>query len=189
MTRILLPTLTGAVLALAGCGGSHTAAPAVTQAATRTLTYVNPVQPSGAFALVQDPASTATRLVLDVVGPSGYASTGVTFSFDVDTSRAVWATAPAITNGTVFTSLGTGTQLVQAWVSGARLQGIVATKGLSNQVANVGLGVIATIVLTPAAGAVPGTVSLVDSGFGTYLDASGPPATPSQFAVGVLTCQ
>lgn len=188
MMRRLFPGLACAALTVA-CGGSHPTAPAAPQAAARTLAYVDPVQTSGQFALVLDPASTPANLVLDLVGPAGLSATGVTFSFDVDTTRAVWATAPAIANGTVFTNLGTGTQLVKAWVSGARLQGLVATKGLANPVADVGHGVIARIVLTPAAGAVPGTVSLADSGFGSYLDASGPPATPSQFAVGTLTCQ
>ena len=190
MTHLLSFSLACTLLAGLACGGSHTTTPAPAPSAGRTLTYLNPASSAGQFALVLDPASPAngTSLVLDVVGPAGRAATGVTFSFDVDTTQVLWATAPAVSNGTVFTNLGTGTQLVRGWVSGARIQGIVATKGLANPVADVGNGVIARIVLTLSASAVPGTVSLVDSGLGSYLDASGPPATPSRFAVGTLIC-
>jgi hypothetical protein len=93
-------------------------------------------------------------------------------------------------NGTVFTAadLGTGTQLAQGCVAGARLQGLVTTKGLGNQIADLGAGVIAKITLTPAPGATAGTVSLVDSGFGTLMQNFGPPAYPVPILVGTLTC-
>ena len=116
----------------------------------------------------------------------------MTFSFDVDTTQAAWATSPALVNGTVFTDADLGgtnsTQLARAWVAGARLQGLVSIKGLSNPIADLGAGVIAKITLTPAANATPGTVSLKDSGMGTLMTSFGPPAYPEHFLVGTLTC-
>ena len=142
MKNLLLPFLaSAALLGLAACGGgggvSGTGTGGGTTPAKGNLVYTDPTgyqtQPYQ-FALVRDPASTATSLVLDLVGPSGTSAVGVTFAFDVDASKATWAKAPAlVNNGNLFT-LGTGTQLVQGWAAGTggyRLQGIIATKGLA----------------------------------------------------------
>jgi hypothetical protein len=195
MKRLILPSLTGlALLSLCACGGGSSSSSSAT---TGTLSYVNPSNASGNYALVLDSAATSTNLVLDVVGPAaatigqGTPATGLSFGFDVDTTYAVWSTSAPFTNGTVFTDLGGGTQLDQAWVSGKTLQGIVSYKGLSNPVADIGAGIIAKITLTPAgaAPASPVTVSLTDIGLGALMDNQGPPALPIQFAVGTLTCQ
>ena len=196
MKRILLPSLAGAtLLGLIACGGgSSSPTPPNTSAsgAGGVLTYVNPVNSTQQFALVLDAAATPTNLVLDVVGPvsNPISGTGVSFSFQVATSQATWATAPAVvSNGTAFSSsaLGAGTQLLQGWVSTGQLQGLVSLKGLANQVPLS--GILAKIVLTPVAGAATGTVALTDSGMGTLMTNSGPPALPIQFAVGTLTLQ
>jgi hypothetical protein len=195
MKRLILPSLTGlALLGLCACGGGSSSSSPSTPG---TLSYVNPSNASGHFALVLDSAATPSNLVLDLVGPSAATvgqvtpATGVSFGFDVDTTYAVWSTSTPFANGTVFTDLGDGTQLDQAWVSGKTLQGIVSYKGLSNPVADVGAGIIARITLTPsgAAPASPVTVSLTDLGLGALMDSQGPPALPIQFAVGTLTCK
>lgn len=196
MKRFLLPLLSGAVVfGLLACGGGGSSSSGGGgSTAVGALTYTNPTwagQPFQ-FALVQDAASTSTNLVLDVVGPTGTGyqlpATGITFGFQADATRVTWGTSPVVTNGTVFTSLGTGVQLAQGWVSsGGYLQGIVSYKGLANQVTDVGTGVIAKITLTPVPGATAGAVTLQDSGLGNFMNNQGPPALPIQFAVGTLT--
>ena len=181
MKRILIAA--AALLVLAGCGGGSTG----TAASSGGLAYVNPAGTQGQFALIQDAASTSAVLVLDLVGPDLTPACGVTFGFDVDTTRAVWSTSPVVANGTLFTP-ATGTQLVQGWVNGARVQAIVANKGLAGQVADIGQskGVIGQIRLSPVPGAAAGAVTLTDNGLATLLDNTGT-VTPVQVLVGTLT--
>jgi hypothetical protein len=185
---------TTALLGLAACGGGSGKGAAGASSggagSVSGLAYVNPANAQGQFALVLDTAaSTSSSLVLDLVGPETSPATpavGVTFGFNLDTTRAAWAATPVL-NGTLFT-LGTGVQLAQGWVNGATLQGIIANKGLANQVADVGSGqgVIGKIQLSPLPGAAAGAVSLVDNGLGTVLDSSGTPYA-IQVQVGTLT--
>ena len=186
MKRILIAA--AALLVLAGCGGGSTGAASSGSAASSSgLAYVNPTGTQGQFALIQDAASTSAVLVLDLVGPDHTAACGVTFGFDVDATRAVWSTSPVVANGTLFTP-ATGTQLVQGWVNGARLQAIVANKGLSGQVGDIGQskGVIGKIRLSPLPGAAAGAVTLTDNGLATLLDNTGT-TSPVQVLVGTLT--
>jgi hypothetical protein len=172
-----------ALLVLAGCGGAGGGAGATAQG----LAYANPANAQGQFALVLDAAaSSGSTLVLDLVGPAATPAVGVTFGFNLDTTRAAWAATP-VSNGTLFT-LGAGTQLARGWVDGPSLQGIVSNKGLASQVADIGSaqGVIARIELTAVPGAPAGAVSLVDNGLGTVLDSSGQ-SQPIQVQVGALT--
>ncbi len=192
MRRFILPlTAVAALLALAACGGGASNSVATgsggTGGATSTLSYVNPpaAEAQGQFALVLDTgATTSSALVLDLVGPATSPVTpacGVTFGFNVDTTRAAWAATP-VTNGTLFT-VGT---LCQGWVNGQTLQGIAANKGLLHPVDDVSAAVIGKISLTPVSGGPAGQVSLVDNGLGTVLDPSGTPyAVP--VVVGTLT--
>jgi len=193
MKRILLPPLACvALLGLAGCGGSggHSspASGSSGSSSSHTLTYVNPTNASGTLALVLDAEATPTNLILDLVGGSSYPATGpatgVSFAFDVDTTQAVWSTV--LTNGTLFTNLGTGVQLARGWVAGGRIQGLVSYKGSTSMVSDLTTGVIAKVTLTPAANATAGTVSLVDAGLGAVIQQT-PPAIPMQIAVGTLT--
>jgi hypothetical protein len=186
------------LLGLVACGGgSSTPSTGGTGSGgttTQGLTYVNPANTQGQFALVLDTAaSTASTLVLDLVGPDTSPVTpavGVTFGFNVDTTRAAWAATPVV-NGSLF-SLGSGVQLAKGWVNGQSLQGIVSNKGVANQVANIGAtqGVLGKIQLTPIHGAPSGLVGLADNGLGTYLYYWAPAGTQSysmQVLVGTLT--
>jgi hypothetical protein len=177
MNRLVLSALAAAaLLGLSACGGSSGGG-----SQPAGLTYTNPAYADSDYRLVKDNASTASVLILDLVGPSGNPAVGVTYGFTVDTSRAAWGTAPAVTNGTVF--VGTNA-LVQGWVSGAQLQGIAANKGLANFVQDVGVGVIAKIRLTP--GTASGSASLADAGLGTSMDQGGTPI-PIKIKVGTVT--
>ena len=193
--KLHLPVL-AALLTLAACGGGgggggSTSGGSGGGGTTLALAYVSPTgyaSQATQCALVLDAASTSSNLILDVIGPKGFGAVGLTFAFDVDTTKATWSTSPVVTNGNVFT-LGTGTQLCQGWVTGKRLQGIVASKGLGNQVSDAGTGIVAKISLTPVKGATAGTVTLTDAGLGNLMDNNGPPALPVHFSVGTLTLQ
>jgi len=178
-----LPSLfaASALLVLAGCGGAGGGG-----GAAHGLGYADPAKVQGQFALMLDAAASSdSTLVLDLVGPATTPAVGVTFGFNLDTTRATWAATP-VSNGTLFT-LGAGTQLARGWVNGPSLQGIVSNKGLANQVADIGFarGIIARLELTAVPGAPAGAVSLVDNGLGTVLDGSGQ-SHPIQVQVGAL---
>jgi hypothetical protein len=162
-----------ALLALAACGGGSSSISSQPKYATTGLKYTNPAEGQGSFALIEDAASTPSALVLDLVGPGGSTPTpacGVTFGFDVDTTMATWVTSPVVSNGAVFTATN---QEVQGWVNSGRLQAIVANKGLSTQVADLGTQVIAKITLQPVLGGFSGAVSLKDNGLGNLVDKTG----------------
>ena len=194
MSRLLstLPVL-AALLGLAACGGSSSVQPNATSGSSSGLSYTNPTLTQGQLALVRDSASTGSALVLDLVLPEDSQNptpaVGVTFGFQVDTTRAAWASSP-VANGTLFTT-GSGGQVVRGWVQGGQLQGIVSNKGYAAQVSdigNAGGAVIARITLAQVPGGASGTVQFTDSGLGAILDSSGTP-DPVTVSIGALTLQ
>jgi hypothetical protein len=206
MNRIIPTLLTGAALlgftACGGGGGSVLSGSTGPSGPAGTLSYSPPTLSSSALALVKDAASTPTSLVLDLVYPETPPNTlpavGVTFSFEVDLSKAAWYIVPGPGNNidsTVFTG-GTSVPVLRAWkspglipipgvASNEQIQGIASNKGFGNEVADIGstvaeidngtAQVIAKIVLTPVTTGTAGNANLVDSGLGTILDASGTP--------------
>lgn len=202
MKRILVSSLAGVVLlGLLGCGGGGGSSSGGGTPNVGTLTYVNPTNYPATFpgfALVEDPNSTSSNLILDLVGPHlrnqqgqvvPYPAAGLTFGFSADSTRVAWAGSNpnAITNGNIFTA-GNSSQLIYGWVTGGSLQGILSAKGFNNMVTDIGdSGILAKVTLKPVPGAATGTVTLTDSGLGNLMDNNGPPALPIQIAVGTLT--
>lgn len=77
-----------ALLLFVNCGGNDHNSP---QAAT-TLVYTNPTPASGEWALMKDnSASTSTRLVLNLVGPTGSLFRGVGFNLKADGSKVAFS--------------------------------------------------------------------------------------------------
>jgi hypothetical protein len=160
---------------------------------TRTagsLAYTDPA--SGTYRLMRNAGSTATHLVLDLVGPAGTLGRGVGFYLTADTTKVTWAKVAAsdaelVQNGDVFT-LGGGQQLIKAKASGDTLQAGVYQKGagvsakpLNATLARVALDLkgspsLGTIALGPVAGK---TIVVPETGAQTVITVS----------VGTLTAQ
>lgn len=122
----------------AGAITSSAATLTVTPTAT-VLAYTDPT--TGTYQLKKNAAlSTATHLVLELVGPAT-TGCGVSATFSADTTKVTWVDVPAggtttafVANGTAF-ALGTPPQILKGKVTGNVLQVAVAQKGLASPVA------------------------------------------------------
>jgi len=103
--RSLSLLLSGLVLGLSlACGGSSSSTPstAVSPAPAAGLTYTNPTGTS--WRLVKDASSTSTRVVLNLVGPSGLKTRGVGFNLQAPAAVkfGAFANGLAINEGGVY---------------------------------------------------------------------------------------
>ena len=175
----------------AGSVTSNAATLTVAPLAT-SLAYTDPT--TGTYQLKKNVAlTTATHLVLDLVGPAAATGSGVTATFSADTAKVTWVNVasgdPANTfvqNGTAFT-LGTAPKILKGKVTSATLQVVAAQKGTAGTVAlNAPLLRIA-LDLKPAQATGAITFS-ADASKCQVLDGTGVIA-PITVTVGTLTAQ
>ncbi|WP_026852824.1 hypothetical protein [Geothrix fermentans] len=180
-----------AMLACGGGGGGSSAPPPVPTATS--LGYTDPT--SGTYQLKKNAAlSTATHLVLDLVGPASGTGSGVTATFSADTARVAWSNVAAsdptgtfVQNGTAF-SLGTDPLILKGKASGGTLQVTVAQKGTGSPVS---LGApLLRVALDLRPSQLPGAVSLsADATRCQVLDGTGTIVSPIPVTVGTLAAQ
>lgn len=180
-----------AMLACGGGGGGSSAPPPVPTATS--LGYTDPT--SGTYQLKKNATlSTATHLVLDLVGPASGTGSGVTATFSADTTKVTWTNVSAtdapntfVQNGTAF-SLGVGTPILKGKASGGTLQVTVAQKGAGSPVS---LGApLLRVALDLRPSQLPGAVSLsADATRCQVLDGTGAIVSPIPVTVGALAAQ
>lgn len=171
---------------------TSTAAVLTVQSFATALTYTDPT--TGTYLLKKNATlSTATHLVLDLVGPAATTGLGVSASFTVDIAKASWTNVAAadtagtyVQNGTQF-SLGTAPQILKGKVSGGVLQVAAAQKGTGSPVSlNAPL---LRIALDLKAAQTAGAITLtVDNTKSLLLDGTGT-LTPIAVTVGTLAAQ
>ncbi len=155
------------------------------------LAYTDPT--TGTYLLKKNTTlSTATHLVLDLVGPAT-TGCGITATFSADTTKVTWVNVAAadpantfVQNGAAFT-LGTAPQILKGKVAGNILQAAVSQKGTGSPVSlNVPL---LRIALDLKAGLPTGAVTFTaDAAKCQVLDGSGA-ITGITVAVGTLSTQ
>jgi hypothetical protein len=180
---------------VSNAAGSITSSAAVltVQALATSLAYVDPT--TGTYLLKKNVAlSTATHLVLDLVGPAATTGTGVLATLSADTAKVTWvnvaatdATNTFVQNGTAFT-LGVSPQLLKGKVNGNVLQAAVAQKGTGLPVALNAplLRVALDLKASQPAGAITFTA---DNTKCQVLDGSVTSPTGITVAVGTLSAQ
>jgi len=159
------------ILGCSGGSGSSSTAP--------RLGYTNPV--TSGYQLVADPSSTATHLVLNLVGPAGSQLQGGTFSLTTDAAKASWS--PSVAEGGAL-DLGSGLKLMKSKAEGSAMQVAIYQKGASPAV--LATKPLFTVALDLKAG-VKGPIALAASP-AKILDAQGNTVTVP-VAVGTLTAE
>lgn len=191
MTKLLSGSAALALMALLACGGGGGGSSAPTTATS--LAYTDPT--TGTYLLKKNVAlSSATHLVLDLVGPASTTGTGVTATFSADATRVAWANVAAgdpantfVQNGTAF-SLGASPQILKGKVSGGALQVTAAQKGIANP-ASLNAPLL-RVALDLRASQPPGAVSLgADSAKCQMIDGTGAIVVPITVTVGTLAAQ
>lgn len=138
-TRSLLAAIgLGALLA---CGGGTSAPP---KTVADTLAYTNPA--SGTYTLVKNATkSTASHLVLDLVGPAGNVS-GVGFYLTADQTKVTWAPVDA-GDAEKVKSTSFASTITTSKISGDTLQAAVYQKGTTAAVTATPSTVLASVAL------------------------------------------
>lgn len=173
-----------------GGGGGGTAPPPPPPAKTMadTLSYTNPS--SGTYMLVKNASkSTASHLVLDLLGPSGSVS-GVGFYLTTDQTKVSWSTVDP-GDAQKIKSPTFSNAIAKSKVSGDTLQAGVYQKGTTAAISATSSTVLASVALdlksnVPVANAA--TISLT-SGRALILNApaNGTPTTSIAIATGTLS--
>jgi hypothetical protein len=167
---------------------SGTATVNVTKPFADTLVYTNPT--SGTYQLLKNTAkSTATHLVLDLVGPAGSLS-GVGFYLSADQTKVTWTTVdigdPEKVKSTTFS-----TTIVKSKVSGDTLQAGVYQKGTTAALAATTSTVLASVALDLKSSVAYGSNANLAAvaGKAQILSAPGvnPPTPAIAITVGTLT--
>ena len=181
---ILLMSLTLACSG-GGGGGGTTSPPPKTIA--DTLTYTDP---SGTgFRLVRNAGlSTASKLVLDLMGPTGTGQ-GVAFIVNADQTKVTWSNPPSSGSlaANVAFNLGSGTQAFVGKATGDQLQGAAFQKpgatavNLAQPLMRISLDLKSNIPMN--------TSVLMSFTAGNQLPASGGPTSTITVAVGTLLAQ
>jgi hypothetical protein len=184
-----------AALALAGLlacggGGGSSAPPTAT-----SLAYTDPA--NGTYKLVKNASSSGSHLVLDLMGPNTGTAVGVSITLNADSGKVAWVDVPAggstsvlIQNGTQFT-LGSGTPIQKAKVTGATLQATVAQKAPTAPASLNGSLLRVALDLKSGIGLAKGsTITLsADTTKCQVLDGTGTIVSPITVSVGTLTAQ
>ena len=192
LRRLRILNVASALVILAACGGGKDSPPPSVTATK--LHYVNP--PASGFRLEVDPATNdSAHLVLNLMGPSGTAASGVAFFLTSDATAVAWGSPggaePYAKAGSAFTlgavpmfksklSQGTGDLQVGLFQTGAPAQGLGSAPIVSLALdLKTGTGLLAgtRVGLAPTVGKTS-----------KYLDAQGTDQTIS-IGVGVLTAQ
>lgn len=195
MTKLLSASaalLLAGLIACGGGGGSSAPPPAPTAS---SLAYTDPT--SGTYKLVKNASSSGSHLVLDLVGPSTGTAMGVTITLSADTTKVTWVDVPAggttavlMQNGTQF-SLGTGTPIQKAKVTGSVLQATVAQKAPTAAASLNGPLLRVALDLKPGLGLAQGTTLTLSADAlkcQVLADTASAP-TAITVAVGTLTAQ
>lgn len=188
LNRLLLASACASLCVLPACNGDG--GPPGGPAAASALVYTEPA--SGSYQLRRSAAlSTATHLVLELVGPAATKGSGVVATFNADGAKVSWskvaaADAGLVQNGAAF-NLGAAPQILRARVAGDVLETVASQKGTASPVPlDVPLLRVA-LDLKPAQA--PGPVALgADAGKCQLLDAAGGISTIA-IAVGALAAQ
>jgi hypothetical protein len=171
--------------------GGVATSPTFTRLAS-ALAYTDPA--SGTYRLVKNTAlSTATHLVLDLLGPAGTQGRGVGFYLTADTTKVTWtkvasSDADLVQNGAF--SLGSAPQLLKAKATGDELQAGVYQKGGGvPAVTFTATGALARVALDLKGNPALGTVTFTaPTNKAVVLPASGAQTT-IQVSVGTLSAQ
>lgn len=183
------------LITLAACGGGGGGGSTVVTPPAKTyadtLNYTNPA--SGDFKLVKNTSlSTATHLVLDLMGPTSGSGRGVAFTLTAESTKVTWAKvagADATLVENVGFSLGTGTQILSAKSTGGTLQAGLFQKGTAAPAITLNT-TLARVALDLKLSAVPvGSSVAVTFSKGNYLPETGAPVTLSSIGIGTLQAQ
>lgn len=178
ISRFSCALLMGFMLACGGGGGGKDIRPAT------SLRYVQ-TSASSAWKLVPNPArSTATHLVLDVVGPASEAGFGVTFELTTENPKLTWAkVGPSDTEliQNLRYDLGSGKPILKGVAKGNTLIAAVFQKG-TKTTPTAYAGPLASVALDLQPGLTAGTEVQLSAAQAQELRSSG--MLPIQFGIG-----